>query len=990
MRWTRSLIIALALVMVSLLPLLAYEGVADEPPSRAPDKYGSITSDETWSGPLAVSDVTIEENVTVTISNGAVISMYDGAEIWVRGTLLVQGSEAASDVVTFKLSFGSYWDGIVINDTGTADIQNASFSGGHNYIVIRGDDVRLKNVLFDTGWSGVSVFGGSGHDIDYILGKYMNNVLLVQSNTGPIDIFWVRGIEVTYEVVHLSNVHDVTVGSIFSSDSGTGLRIDGGCGGECGNITINRIIVNQTSPADPGSNGVVLWGPVHGLYLNDVGLGTLSTGMDINTDPGSTVTVRNLITDGSVFTLFNLDQDVHGIDMEVFDSVLEASGDIVNLRSDTADVHLNAISSRIEPGSITLLGEALFNVSWYLNLTFQDGAFNPMDCTLNTYHHGGGLFSSFHMPDGEGQMILPERSIFETGQTIHYFDLDLVVPNDVPVVYMLEENINIDENNDLFFVFDIPPYNDMQDEIEFEEDGVYEVNLSVFFHDLENDLTYDISAGPELDPIYMGGGPYPLLIIETVEDDWNGVSWVNIIAIDGAGNTTSANVTVTVIQVNDIPFFIDDVPVLTMEEDTIIFINFTGLVVDVDGDEVLMTTTIAENCTLSWDGSNLTIEPDENWFGILDIELNITDEIGYTLHNMKVNVTPVDDMPTAVVRIMNGSEAIFGTFPVNETISIDTYIFTLEEDSEISFWIDAIDIEGDPIIYGYNGSVLTFGNLIQGNDTWPMNFTFAPLENAFGTIDTILYLAYGEEGHVDDVEISVRFDITPVNDAPVLDAPVDWHYSIEEGVEPVIDISAMISDVDEDALSITVHPESFASVIGTRITLTIPDDVAEDDVELLINISDGQLSDSAVLKVFLLPGTIPLPEPALDVDSLEIVPGTDGWTINVYGVEGQTIYIVVEDGAGNTEIYPLTYKDGKYHTMIYGEFHDDGDRIYLSDNPGGGEILPSFSESLPELAEVDEGTDWALYLIIGVLLVMVLIVIVFLISRSRRDEYYEE
>ena len=990
MRGTRFLIIAIALVMVSLLPLAAGEEATDELPSRAPDKYGSITSDETWSGPLAVADVTIEENVTVTIESGAVISMYDEAEIWVRGTLIVQGLEAASDVVTFKLSFGSYWDGIVINETGTADIQNASFSGGHNYIVIRGDDVRLKNVLFDTGWTGVSIFGGSGHDISYIFGKYINNVLLVQSNTGPIDIYWVRGIEVTYEVVYLSNVHDITVGSIFASDSGAGLRIDGGCGGECGNITINRIVVNQTAPADPGSTGIVLWGPVHNLNLNDVGLGTLSTGMDINTDPGSTVTVRDLITDGSVFTLFNLDQDVHGIDVEVIDSFLEASGDIVNLRSDTADVQLNVISSRIGSGSITLLGEALFNVSWYLNLTFQDGAFNPMDCTLNTYHHGGGLFSSLHMPEGEGQMILPERSIFETGQTIHYFDLDLVIPNDVPIVYILEENINNDENNDLFFVFDIPPYNDMQDEIEFEEDGTYQVNLSVFFHDLEKDLTYDISAGPELDPIYMGGGPYPLLTIETVEDDWNGVSWVNIIAIDGAGNTTSANVTVTVIQVNDIPFFIDDVPVLTMEEDTTIFINFTGLVVDIEDDEILITTTMVENCTLSWNGSNLTIEPDENWFGILDIELNLTDGIGYTLHNMKVNVTPVDDMPTAVVRIMNGSEAIFGTFPVNETISIDTYVFTLIEDSEISFWIDAIDIEGDPIIYSYNGSMLTLGDLIQGNDTWPMNFTFVPFENVFGTIDTILYLAYGEAGHADDVEISVRFDITPINDAPVLDAPVDWNYSMEEGVEPVIDISTMISDVDEDMLTVSVHPWSFASVNGTRITLTIPDDVAEEDVELLINISDGELVDSAVLKVFLLPGTTPVPEPSLDITSFEIVPGTEGWTINVYGAEDQTIYIIVEDGSGNKETYPLTYENGKYHTTIYGELHDEGDWIYLADTPDGEDILPSFSENLPELMDENEGTDWTPYIVLAVLLVIVLIVIFFLFSRSRRDGYYEE
>ncbi|MCK5772330.1 MAG: hypothetical protein KAH57_00940, partial [Thermoplasmata archaeon] len=340
--------------MMSLLPLAAGEDVAAEPPSRAPDKYGSITSNETWSGHLGVDDVIIEEGVTVTIDKGTIIDMYDEAEIWVRGTLLVQGMEAVSDVVTFQLSFGTFWGGIVINETGTADIQNTSFFDGHNYIRVWGDDVRLKYVLFDQGWTGVSIYAGGGHDLEYLMGKYLYTVVMVQSNTGPVDIHWVYGIEASNYVVQLSNAHNITIDQLFSSDSGTGLRIDGGCGGSCGNITATRIIANQTAPAALSSYGITLWGPIHGLYMEDISLTTLSYGIDLNTAPGSKVTVRDLMVYWSVETLFNLDQDYYGIEMDVYDSYLEATSEIAYLISDTADVNVNLINSTMGPGSISL------------------------------------------------------------------------------------------------------------------------------------------------------------------------------------------------------------------------------------------------------------------------------------------------------------------------------------------------------------------------------------------------------------------------------------------------------------------------------------------------------------------------------------------------------------------------------------------------------------------------------------------------------------
>ncbi|MEA3559760.1 MAG: hypothetical protein U9R75_10955, partial [Candidatus Thermoplasmatota archaeon] len=607
---------------------------------------------------------------------------------------------------------------------------------------------------------------------------------------------WVYGVEAAHYVVHLSNVHNITVDWIYAADSGTGLRIDGGCGGSCGNITVTRIMVNQTAPADTFSYGIYLGGPIHGLYLEGITLSTLSFGMDINTAPGSKVTVRDLQTDGSVTTLFNLDMDYYGIDMEVYDSILSASSEIANLVSDTADVNVSLINSPMGSGALSLLGEALLNVSWYLNLTLQDGSLAPLDCTLNTNYHGGGLFSSLDMADGEGQLILTERSINETGEIDIFFDLDLVVQSDVPVHYMLGENMHIDENRDLVFVFDIPPYNDMPGDIEFEEDGEYEVNLSEFFHDLEMDLTYDIFSGPDLDPV-LGGGLYPLLSIGTVENDWNGASWVTIEATDGGENVTSTNVTVNVLPINDAPRLLIDPPYLEIEEEGTGYFNFTGLVMDPEGDDIIWTVSEAVGLDLDWDEDklNLTFTGEENWFGLTVIDLNITDGVDWTIVPIEVNVTSVNDIPTWTLMLKNGNEAPMVEYVYNETTNWTVYLLETEEDIPVEFWINATDIETAELIYSFVGADLLHGTMEvemyqieiivnettneteMQNITVPMNFTYTPFEND-NNGDLVKFIVSDGEGQT---ETWVWFHVMPVNDPIEFTAPAEWNVTVDIG-----------------------------------------------------------------------------------------------------------------------------------------------------------------------------------------------------------------
>ncbi len=692
MRNSRIFIVALLLISMSTSPFVAGDDTNLEGPTRVPNKYGSITSDETWSGTLAVDTLIIEEGVTVTIQSGTNLIMENEAEIWVRGTLIVQGGENPADQVDFSLFFGSYWEGITINDTGTADIQNTTFVGGHNYIEIYGDGVTVKNCLFDRGWTGVIVHGGSNHDIGRISGKYIGEVLWIQNVQESLKIKYVAGVGVTTSVVHISESYNVSLDFIIAFDSRNALRIDGGCTGECGNIYARRISANETAPGTITSSCVQLSGPIHGLELESIMVEYIHTAIELDTTPGSEVTVSDLTPVGGVDTLIGLDQDVHGVDMEIFDSILSAENNIADLSSDTADVNITAINSRLGPGSFSITGEPVFNLSWYINLTVVNVNMDPLDYTLNTFYHGGEIFSSLESEEGYIQLLIPEFTVTESGTQNLYFDFELEFDNGGPLSYLAGENILNECNSDNVLVYDLPPYNTMPESISFSEGASHLVNLSEYFHDQEDNLTFEIGAGPELEVETGSEGGFDFLTISTLNEDWNGFSWVNISAEDDVGNTTGTNVTVEVTPVNDPPTFSHPLPELEIEEDGSAELDIADYLTDFENDTLEISFEPMENCSIQLNGTNLELTPSENWFGNLTIELNISDGTDFITGDLLLSVNPVNDAPSGAP--FHGENKL-ESFMLNHSEFGNITVFTviLTEDSKTEIRINGSDVE---------------------------------------------------------------------------------------------------------------------------------------------------------------------------------------------------------------------------------------------------------------------------------------------------------
>jgi hypothetical protein len=152
-------------------------------------------------------------------------------------------------------------------------------------------------------------------------------------------------------------------------------------------------------------------------------------------------------------------------------------------------------------------------------------------------------------------------------------------------------------------------------------------------------------------------------------------------------------------------------------------------------------------------------------------------------------------------------------------------------------------------------------------------------------------------------------------------------------------------------------------------------------------VSDGIIEISHPLR-FTVEGALPPPD--ITVNSVEVIPETDGWNVNIYAEEGQIIYMTVFDSEGGFRSFRINYTGGFYSVFIPDDMAGEDNIFIITNKPGGDEILPEFTARLPKLKEERESGDYTVYIILAVLLLIILIVLLLLITRRRKEEYYEE
>lgn len=319
-------------------------------------------------------------------------------------------------------------------------------------------------------------------------------------------------------------------------------------------------------------------------------------------------------------------------------------------------------------------------------------------------------------------------------------------------------------------------------------------------------------------------------IVYTPLPNFVGTAIITYTISDGNGGVATAQIMVTVENVNDAPTL--EGGEVSTNQDTPLSINVLSNANDIDGDTLTIASAEATNGTVEIINGVVTFTPADGFHGTATITVCVADPSGaQACATYTVTVIDTNDAPTVM-----------------------DLTFTMEEDATLPIRLQGSDADGDALTYQLVTS--PDGELVGRLPS----VLYAPEADFSGTTSFTYTANDGEEtSNVGTVTINVN----PVNDAPVArdDAITLGNYN------PVaIDVLANDSDADGDTLriigarvelgdvswtddSLTYTPlEGFVGEIVIDYTITDPQsEVARASV--IVDVIPDDLADRPVIEV---------------------------------------------------------------------------------------------------------------------------------------------
>jgi uncharacterized protein (TIGR03382 family) len=260
--------------------------------------------------------------------------------------------------------------------------------------------------------------------------------------------------------------------------------------------------------------------------------------------------------------------------------------------------------------------------------------------------------------------------------------------------------------------------------------------------DVGETLTVSSVTQPGNGTVVLAGG----VVSFTPAANFNGTTMFSYTVSDGNGGTDTANVTVTVTPVNDLPTANDDA--FTIQEDNVgaglnVLANDTSAP---DVGETLTITAVTQpaNGTVTFTASNVSFTPEPDFVGTVTFTYTLSDGNGGTAAaTVTMTVSPVNDPPNAV----DDSYAVAEDSGANVFTVLDNDTFAPDVGETL-----AITAVTQPA-----GGTVTFT---------PSNVTFTPATNFVGTTSFTYTISDGNGG-TDTATVTVTANDT--NDPPVAD-----------------------------------------------------------------------------------------------------------------------------------------------------------------------------------------------------------------------------
>nr|WP_228530529.1 MULTISPECIES: tandem-95 repeat protein [Myxococcaceae] len=337
------------------------------------------------------------------------------------------------------------------------------------------------------------------------------------------------------------------------------------------------------------------------------------------------------------------------------------------------------------------------------------------------------------------------------------------------------------------------------------EDSAFSVSLAdVVASDVDNaaaELSLSVLDGPGY--THVGNTVTPA-------QDLNGALAVQVAVSDGSVQSAPFALSVTLAPVNDAPVIRAQAALLTTAEDTALALSLADVTVtDVDSAPAAFTLTAAPGSHYSLQGNTLIPEPDFN--GTLLVPVTVSDEsVQSTAFTLSVAVTPVNDAPV----IQGQAHAL--------TTAEDTAITLVLADLNVTDVDSAASALSLVVLDGAGYSHV-------GNTVTPAQDATAPLAVQVAVRD----------GSAQSATFALQVGVTPVNDAPVIDAQAHALSTLEDTALTLSLADLDLTDVDSApaALSLVVLDGAGYAHTGAQIT---PAQDANGPLTVQVAVSDGQ------------------------------------------------------------------------------------------------------------------------------------------------------
>ncbi|MEQ1611897.1 MAG: tandem-95 repeat protein, partial [Hyphomicrobiaceae bacterium] len=345
--------------------------------------------------------------------------------------------------------------------------------------------------------------------------------------------------------------------------------------------------------------------------------------------------------------------------------------------------------------------------------------------------------------------------------------------------------------------------------------------------------------------------------------DANGADSFTVQVSDGHGGVGEQVVSVTIVAVNDAPIAVVDS--VTTPEDLAVSLNVIANDSDVDGDSIQLLSATAEQGIVSVSGGIVTYTPVSNMSGADTVTYQISDgQGGSATGTLVVIVTPVNDAPTLVIPLAAQTSPEDATWsyqiPVDTFADVDgdalTLTATLQDGAPLPSWLQLDPTSGV--------------------------FTGTPPSNFNGTLGVVVLASDGSG----QASAPLTLTITPLNDAPVVAAPIAPQSSAEDAAWIYTVPAATFADLDGDQLVLSASLASGAALpswltfnVGTQTFAGTPPANFNGIIDVVVAASDGAISVATPLTLTVTPvNDAPIVTAPLAVQSS---PEDAAWTYTV-------------------------------------------------------------------------------------------------------------